>query len=88
VFAGAPQRLQRQLIDALDLQLLYNKHDHQVTIHAVITDTTPRQLTALLTPPTGDPDPASLVEAASPGQPRPGQPEGFTPTTYHITKSS
>ena len=44
----APIRLQRRLYEAFDLQLLYNKHMHQVTIWATITPTTPRTLAAII----------------------------------------
>src|ERR1017187_2309717 len=44
----APIRLQRRLYEAFDLQLLYNRHMHQVTIWATITPTTPRTLAAII----------------------------------------
>jgi hypothetical protein len=44
----APIRLQRRLYEAFDLQLLYNKHLHQVTIWATITPTTPGTLAAII----------------------------------------
>jgi len=44
----APARLQQQLYQAFDLQLLYNKNLHQVTIWATITDPTPPALTAII----------------------------------------
>jgi site-specific DNA recombinase len=44
LLADAPARLQQQLYDAFDLQALYKKNMHQVTIHVTITDsTTPRR---------------------------------------------
>jgi hypothetical protein len=46
--ACAPQRLLAQLYQALDLQLLYSKDDDQVTIRAVLTDTTPDDIAAIL----------------------------------------
>jgi hypothetical protein len=46
--ASAPEHLLAQLYQALDLQLLYNKDDDQVTIHAVLTDTTPDDIAAIL----------------------------------------
>ena len=42
ILTDAPARLQQQLYDAFDLQLLYNKEDHQVSIHAAITASHPR----------------------------------------------
>ena len=41
-------RLAAQLYQAFDLQPLYNKHDHQVTIRAVITPTTPAAFAKLI----------------------------------------
>jgi site-specific DNA recombinase len=43
-----PQRLQTQLYQAFDLQMLYNKDMHQVTIHATITPATPHTLAAII----------------------------------------
>ncbi|MGA8454067.1 MAG: hypothetical protein WB800_01580, partial [Streptosporangiaceae bacterium] len=36
LLADAPARLQQQLYEAFDLQALYNKNMHQVTIHVTI----------------------------------------------------
>jgi site-specific DNA recombinase len=47
LLAGAPPRLQQQLYQAFDIQALYNKNLHQVTIHATITDSTPRAVAAI-----------------------------------------
>jgi hypothetical protein len=44
----APARLRAQLYAALDLQCLYNKEDHQVTIRAALAPSTPDTLRALL----------------------------------------
>jgi hypothetical protein len=40
--------LQQQLYDAFDLQVLYKKNMHQVTIHVTITDSTPRAVAAII----------------------------------------
>jgi hypothetical protein len=46
---SAPARLQQQLYDAFDLQALYKKNMHQVTIHITITDsTTPQAVAAII----------------------------------------
>jgi hypothetical protein len=45
---NAPARLQQQLYDAFDLQALYKKNMHQVTIHVTITDSTPRAVAAII----------------------------------------
>jgi len=44
--SDASDRLASQLYAALDLQLLYRKDMHQVTIHAVITPSTPATIIA------------------------------------------
>ncbi|HEV2450613.1 MAG TPA: recombinase family protein [Streptosporangiaceae bacterium] len=46
--AGVPPRLLAPLFQALDLQILYNRREDQVTCRAVLTDTTAAQITALL----------------------------------------
>ena len=61
--ADAPARLQQQLYDAFDLQALYKKNMHQVTIHVTITDSTPRAVAAIINdagdhPGNTTPDPA------------------------------
>jgi hypothetical protein len=47
LLASAPPRLQQQLYQAFDIQALYKKNMHQVTIHATITDSTPRAVAAI-----------------------------------------
>jgi site-specific DNA recombinase len=64
LLANAPARLQQQLYDAFDLQALYKKNMHQVTIHITITDSTPRAVAAIIND-TGD-DPGST--APEPGE--------------------
>ncbi len=70
--AQAPARLQQQLYDAFDLQALYKKNTHQVTIHVTITDSTPHAVAAIIndadgnpghTPPNAD-GPASFSDLA------------------------
>jgi site-specific DNA recombinase len=48
ILTDAPQRLQAQLFAALDLQLIYKKDTHQVTIYATLTPTTPDTLTGII----------------------------------------
>jgi site-specific DNA recombinase len=55
LLTDAPARLQQQLYDAFDLQALYNKNMHQVTIHVTITDSTPRAVAAIIRDAEGDP---------------------------------
>ena len=43
-----PPRHRAALYQALDIQLLYSKEHHQVTIYATITDRTPDALTNLI----------------------------------------
>jgi len=65
ILTDAPQRLQAQLFQALDLQLIYKKDTHQVTIYATITLTTPHALSAIINtsePPANlDPSPEHQV---------------------------
>jgi hypothetical protein len=58
-----PERIQAALYQAFDIQLLYNKDMHQVTIWATITASTPHAVTAIIND--ASPDPA---------QPAPGSP--------------
>jgi site-specific DNA recombinase len=44
----APARLQQQLYEAFDLQALYKKNTHQVTMHVTITDSTPHAVAAII----------------------------------------
>ena len=65
-------RLAAQLCQAVDLQILCNRPDHQVTIRAVLTPSTPDTIIKLIqdseTP--DAPLPPALVAAlASPGPP-------------------
>jgi hypothetical protein len=48
LFPDAPPRLQQQLYEAFDLQALYKKNMHQVTMHVTITDSTPRAVAAII----------------------------------------
>jgi site-specific DNA recombinase len=48
ILTGAPPRLQAQLFAALDLQLVYKKDTHQVTIYATLTPATPHTLAAII----------------------------------------
>jgi site-specific DNA recombinase len=48
LLAGASARLQQQLYAAFDLQALYKKNMHQVTIHVTITDSTPRAVATII----------------------------------------
>ena len=46
----APPRLEQQLYAAFDVQALYNKNLHQVTINVTITESTPRAVAAIAAP--------------------------------------
>jgi site-specific DNA recombinase len=48
LLADASARLQQQLYEAFDLQALYKKNMHQVTMHVTITDSTPRAVAAII----------------------------------------
>ena len=70
---GTAPRIQQQLYRAFDLQALYNKNLHQVTIHVTITDSTP--------PPA--PSPPSSPPPATPPQPAPQTPHGLIFRIWH-----
>jgi site-specific DNA recombinase len=53
-----PERIKAALYQAFDLQLLYRKDMHQVTIWATITDSTPHAVAAIITDASHDPAPA------------------------------
>ncbi len=56
--AKLPERIQAALYQAFDIQLLYRKDMHQVTIWATITDSTPRAVAAIIADAGHDPAPA------------------------------
>jgi site-specific DNA recombinase len=68
ILAAAPARLQQQLYQAFDLQLLYKKNMHQVSISVTITDSTLRALAAIIGNTTGEPGTNAPTEA-DPAQP-------------------
>jgi hypothetical protein len=43
-----PAAIQARLFAAFGLELIYNKQDHQVSIHATITPATPQTLAAII----------------------------------------
>jgi DNA invertase Pin-like site-specific DNA recombinase len=51
VLADAPDRIKAALLDAFQIQALYNKDMNQVTIWATLTEDTPRTIAALLEDP-------------------------------------
>jgi len=50
-----PERIQAALYQAFDIQFLYRKDMHQVTIRATITDSTPHAVAAIITDTDHDP---------------------------------
>ena len=44
----APDKLIQQILAAFDVQAIYHKKDHQVTIRATITTSTPRTVLAII----------------------------------------
>jgi hypothetical protein len=55
ILSGAPARPQHQLYQAFNLQALYKKNMHQVTISVTITDSAPRTLAAIIANTTSNP---------------------------------
>ncbi len=54
VLTGAPAAPTERLLAVFDLEATYNRDKHQVTIHATITDATPKAVLDLLTDPRAD----------------------------------
>src|SRR5439155_370103 len=48
ILTGAPASLQARLFAAFGLELIYNKEDHQVSIYATITPSTPAALADII----------------------------------------
>ena len=66
----APAGLLEALINALDIQILYRPEQHQATIWATLTDTTPATITALLHDPrvtATQPSPSQADQPTTPG---------------------
>jgi hypothetical protein len=63
-----PAAIQARLFAAFGLELIYNKQDHQVTIYATITPSTPQTLAAIIA--TSEPPAAPAGLAHSPQRPR------------------
>ena len=51
ILSEAPAALTERLLDAFDVQAVYNRDKGQVTIHATLTDATPQAIKDLLTDP-------------------------------------
>ena len=54
ILTSAPADLTERLLDACDVQAVYNRDKNQVTIHATLTDATPQAIKDLLTDPRAD----------------------------------
>jgi site-specific DNA recombinase len=54
ILTEAPAALTERLLDAFDMQAVYNRDKNQVTIHATVTDATPQAIRDLLTDPRAD----------------------------------
>jgi hypothetical protein len=72
LMAHLPARLHAQLYDAFGIEILYRHDSRQVTIHAVITTSTPGSLAAII----GQCDnlPPALTAAFSDSERNPGAP--------------
>src|ERR1022692_3001726 len=76
-----PERIQAALYQAFDIQLLYRKDMHQVTIWATITGSTPDAVAAIINDAGHNPAPATPSPA--PAQPAP---EPASPTMSALTQ--
>ena len=65
---GLPASIQARLFQAFGLELIYNKEDHQVTIYATITPSTPATLAGIIA--ISEPPAAPAGLAHSPQHPR------------------
>jgi len=65
---GGPAAIQARLFAAFGLELIYNKHDHQVTIYATITPSTPAALADIIA--RSEPPATRAGLALSPQHPR------------------
>jgi len=54
ILTSAPADLTERLLDAFDVQAVYNRDKNQVTIHATLTDATPQTIKDLLADPRAD----------------------------------
>jgi len=54
ILTHAPAGLTERLLDAFDVQAVYNRDKNQVTLHATLTDATPQASRDLLTDPRAD----------------------------------
>ncbi len=64
--SSLPVSIQARLFAAFGLELIYNKQDHQVTIYATITPSTPQALAAIIAgsePPKAPAEPAGLAHS-------------------------
>ena len=59
--AALPPELQAELLDAFDIQIIWNAPMRQATFRATITDTTPGIITALLARASNDPGHSTKV---------------------------
>ena len=65
ILTDAPASLQARLFAAFGLELIYNKHDYQVSIYATITPSTPATLAEIIA---GSEPPAEPVAVGHPSQ--------------------
>ncbi len=62
-----PASIQARLFAAFGLEMIYNKQDHQVTIYATITPSTPAALAGIIArsePPKAPAGPAALAHSS------------------------
>jgi tRNA/tmRNA/rRNA uracil-C5-methylase (TrmA/RlmC/RlmD family) len=79
-----PAKLLAGLLEAFDIQAIYHKKDHQVTIRAVLTHNTPQAIADLLASLTPEHHPAPTPEPAS----TPTQTSDFYPSPDHKRRCS
>jgi hypothetical protein len=82
ILTGAPDSFQARLFAAFGLELIYNKEDHQVSIYATITPSTPAALAAIIA---GSEPPAARAALAGLAHPH-NTPECGWSANHHIRR--
>jgi len=68
ILTEAPAALTERLLDAFDVQAVYNRDKNQATIHATLTDATPQAIRDLLTDPRADHNTPPAPQPGTTGQ--------------------
>ena len=86
ILTEAPAALTERLLDAFDMQAVYNRDKDQVTIHATLTDSTPQAIKDLLTDPRADHNTPLPSQPATTSQDQVGHLAGHTGSPPGLTR--